>query len=119
MKVLLINNGEEEIKYPSWIPNHPKFRKWYGLRKGQFSMSEKRFPIGLGYLSAMLKQNSHEVHLLDRYADPGIWTDNIDDYEFIGIYASTPLFADTIKILDLLKNRSNSQKIAVGGGGAQ
>ena len=115
MKVLLINNGEEEIKYPSWVPNHPKFRKWYGLRKGQFSMSEKRFPIGLGYLSAMLKQNSHEVHLLDRYADPGIWTDNLDDYEFIGIYASTPLFPDTIKILELLKNRKNGQKIAVGG----
>jgi hypothetical protein len=44
MHVLLVNNG--------------------CLGSSEFPMMEARFPIGLGYLSAMLKQNGHTTELV-------------------------------------------------------
>ena len=51
MRVLLVNNG--------------------GAGSSEFSMTEARFPIGLGYLSAMLKQNGKTTQLVDRFCDHG------------------------------------------------
>jgi radical SAM superfamily enzyme YgiQ (UPF0313 family) len=111
MKILFINNGEPLLDYPFWAQG--KLRKWYRSRKVTFSTGEKRFPIGLGYLSAVLKEKGHEVFLLDRFADPGAWVDPGVSWDFVGVYASTPLFEDTLAILERLKG--TKAKVAVGG----
>jgi len=67
-----------------------------------FSMSEKRFPIGLGCLSAMLKQRKHSVCLVDRFADPGDWVDDVHSFDFVGVYTNTPCYADALRVLELL-----------------
>lgn len=111
MKILFINNGEPLIKYPFWVRG--RLKKWYRSQKITFSTGERRFPIGLGYLSAVLKNEGHEVFLLDRFADPGIWVDDDACWDFVGIYASTPLFDDTLAVLERLKG--TKAKVAVGG----
>ncbi len=92
MKVLLVNNGNSNAN---------------------FSTSERRFPIGLGYLSALLKRAGHEVKLCDRFADRGIWVDDPHAFDFIGVYTSTPCYQDALDVLDLLKDYKGP--IAFGG----
>ena len=111
MRVLLINNGEPEIRYPFWA--HGKLKKWYRSRKVTFSTGEKRFPIGLGYLSAALKKEGHEVFLVDRFADAGEWVESNRQWDFVGIYASTPLFDDSLTVFEKVKRLG--AKVAVGG----
>lgn len=81
MKILLVNNGESNAA---------------------FGTDERRFPIGLGYLSAMLKQHGHQVELVDRFADRGIWIDDPKRFDFVGVYTSTPCYQDALAVLDLL-----------------
>jgi len=93
MKVLLIISGE-----PKYNPQH-------------LNLSEKRFPIGVGYLISVLKKRKIKVDFLDRYLLGNIWPKKWD-YELVGIYSSTPTFPDTLKIIE--KVPSNIP-IAVGG----
>ena len=93
MRVLLVNNG--------------------GAGSSEFSMKEARFPIGLGYLSAMLKQNGHETTLVDRFCDHGAWVDDPNAFDFVGVYTSTPCFDDALSILELLQDYDGP--IAFGG----
>ncbi len=93
MRVLLVNNG--------------------GSGSGEFSMTEARFPIGLGYLSAMLEQNGHSTELVDRFCDNDAWVDDVTQFDFVGVYTSTPCFADALKILELLEGYDGP--IAFGG----
>jgi hypothetical protein len=72
MKVLLVNNG--------------------GVGSSAFSMRESRFPIGLGFLSAMLKQGGHTTHLVDRFCDHDAWVDDPSEFDFVCVYTSTPCF---------------------------
>lgn len=92
MRVLLVNNGESSA---------------------DFGTDERRFPIGLGYLSAMLKREGKEVELVDRFADRGIWTDDVDRFDFVGVYTSTPCYKDALAVVDLLKDYKGP--IAFGG----
>lgn len=93
MKVLLVNNGESNAN---------------------FGTSERRFPIGLGFLSAILKQNGHEVELVDRFAERGVWVDgDVNRFDFVGVYTSTPCYGDALAVLDLLKDFKG--RIAFGG----
>lgn len=95
MKVLFINNGPFSNEV------------WTG---------ERRFPIGLGYLSAVLKQAGHSVFLLDRYADPGLWLDHdVKSYDFVGVYTSTPNYGDALEILTNLERDGYKGPIAFGG----
>ena len=93
MRVLLVNNG--------------------GTGSSQFSMGEKRFPIGLGYLSAMLKRGGHTTRLVDRFADHDAWVEDLREVDFVAVYASTPCFDDALRILDLLEGYEGP--IAFGG----
>ena len=108
MKVLLVNNGEPKKVTSQKLYRHllPKpvrlaLKPHMALLPGwlqrraitEFGISEKRFPLGLGYLSAMLKAAGHEVELVDRFADPGTWVDDPTKFDFVGIYASSPFFA--------------------------
>ncbi|HZO13272.1 MAG TPA: radical SAM protein [Polyangiaceae bacterium] len=93
MKVLLVNNGESNA---------------------DFGTDERRFPIGLGYLSAMLKQHDHEVELVDRFADRGIWIEgDVNRFDFVGVYTSTPCYKDALAVLELLEGFKG--RIAFGG----
>ena len=129
MNVLLVASGESpRTNFRSLIKGFtPSFtdvlRKWSPLLprrvlrsiiKG-FGTSEKRFPIGLGYLSSALKKRGHAVSLLDRFADPGMWIDNLRDFDFVGVYTSTPCFEDALEILRLLEKENYRGKIAFGG----
>lgn len=93
MRVLLINNG--------------------GSGSSDFSMHEARFPIGLGYLSAMLEQNGHTTELVDRFCDHDAWVEDISQFDFVGVYTSTPCFPDALRILELLEDYDGP--IAFGG----
>lgn len=84
MHVLLVNNG--------------------GSGSSDFSMGERRFPIGLGSLSAMLKQRGHTTELVDRFADHDDWVDDLSRFGFVGVYTSTPCFEDALRVVDLLSD---------------
>jgi radical SAM superfamily enzyme YgiQ (UPF0313 family) len=84
-----------------------------GESNADFHTNERRFPIGLGYLSAVLKKAGHSVELVDRFADRGAWTDNVDRFDFVGVYTSTPCYEDALEVLELLKDYKG--KIAFGG----
>jgi radical SAM superfamily enzyme YgiQ (UPF0313 family) len=93
LKVLLVNNGESNAN---------------------FGTDERRFPIGLGYLSAVLKQHGHSVELVDRFADRGIWIEGDPNrFDFVGVYTSTPCYKDALAVVDLLKDFKG--RIAFGG----
>ena len=49
-------------------------------------MKEARFPIGLGDLSAVLKQPGHEAFLVDRFYDHGAWVADATAFDFVGVY---------------------------------
>jgi len=93
MRVLLINNG--------------------GAGSGEFSMKEARFPIGLGYLSAVLKQHGHATRLIDRFADHDAWLEDVGQFDFVAVYTSTPCYDDALRILRLLEGYAGP--IAFGG----
>ncbi len=127
--ILLINNGEACHAYPrhfikKYFPEiTEKFkpvlplmpRGLLGSLLSGFGTSEKRFPLGLGYLSAMLKQHGHSVCLLDRFADPGAWIKNIHAFDFIGVYTSTPCYEDALEILKRLETENYQGPVAFGG----
>ncbi len=92
MNVLLVNNGESNAA---------------------FATNERRFPIGLGYLSAVLKQHGHRVELVDRFADRGAWTDDVNRFDFAGVYTSTPCYDDALAVVELLRDFKGA--VAFGG----
>jgi radical SAM superfamily enzyme YgiQ (UPF0313 family) len=130
VRVLLINNGptghdtatsarrigiprkaRERLKpYVALLPTAVQQRLL-----GGFGLSEKRFPLGLGYLSAMLKQQGHTVRLVDRFAQRGEWIADDEHFDFVGVYASSPFFSDCLEVLRLLDARNYRGPIAFGG----
>lgn len=76
------------------------------------SFSEKRFPIGVGYLISVLEQAGHSVEFVDRYLlGANAWPKE-KRYDYIGIYSNTPCFEDTNAIIRELHGRG---RIMVGG----
>jgi radical SAM superfamily enzyme YgiQ (UPF0313 family) len=82
---------------------------------GGFGISEKRFPLGLGYLSAVLKQHGHSVRLVDRFVQRNEWVGPNEEFDFVGVYASSPFFDDCLEVLRLLEARGYQGPIAFGG----
>lgn len=76
---------------------------------------ERRFPTGLGLLSAMLKPAGHEVFLIDRFVDPNDWIDDVTKVDFVGIHTTTPCFEDGLAIVERLEREGYSGPIAMGG----
>lgn len=130
MRVLLVTNGTQPKTSPrtlikKFLPNVSDRLKntaalsiprpllaW--LLRG-FSL-EQRFPVGIGYLSAMLKQEGIEVELVDRFVLPNSWAKRpIGDYDFVGVHVSTPYFQDSLNILACLDQEGYSGPIAFGG----
>jgi glycosyltransferase involved in cell wall biosynthesis/radical SAM superfamily enzyme YgiQ (UPF0313 family)/Flp pilus assembly protein TadD len=88
-----------------------------------FSTTEKRPPIGLGFLISVLRNAGHKVFFIDNYLSPSnfLETDYLprNDIDFVGIYANTICFRDTRRMLHRLEYlRQIGQwqgKIIVGG----
>ena len=88
-----------------------------------FSTSEKRPPLGIGYLISVLRNAGHEVFFIDTYLSPSQFLET--DYlqrnriDFVGIYANTICFRDTLRMvfkLDYLRHSKEWKgKIIVGG----
>lgn len=93
MKILMVISGE-----PKQNPQ--------GL-----GLTEKRFPVGVGYLISVLRNNGHKVDFLDRYLLGNIWPKKWN-YDLVGIYSSTVTFPDTLRII---KKVPKQIPIAVGG----
>ncbi|WP_022661540.1 B12-binding domain-containing radical SAM protein [Paucidesulfovibrio longus] len=128
MKILLINSGEPQVRSKKTtlkqaFPFLEKFKPYSVLMPrpvidgviGGFGMSEKRFPVGLGYLSSMLKNAGHEVELLDRFCDNTAMVADFSEFDFIGIYASTPCFSDTLALVEAIDASGFQGRISVGG----
>ncbi len=92
-------------------------------RQSPFSTTEKRPPIGLGFLIAVLRDAGHKVFFLDNYLAPSdfLETDYLErhDIDFVGIYANTICLRDTRRMLHRLEylrqTRRWQGKIMVGG----
>ena len=97
MKIALINTS---------------FRDIYGY--------EKMFPLGLGYIAAVLKQNGHEVSIIEPQID-NISNDELggliieEKPDLIGISAVTPTFPEAVKIARAMRGRNIKTRIAIGG----
>ncbi|HIH96832.1 MAG TPA: glycosyltransferase [Thermoplasmata archaeon] len=88
-----------------------------------FSTTEKRPPIGLGFLISVLRDAGHEVFFIDNYLQPSDFLET--DYlqknaiDFVGIYANTICYRDTLRMfyrLEWLRRTSKWKgKIIVGG----
>jgi len=88
-----------------------------------FSTTEKRPPIGLGFLISVLRNAGHQVFFIDNYLSPSdfLETDYLQrhDIDFVGIYANTICFRDTRRMLYRLEYLRQTGrwrgKIIVGG----
>jgi len=88
-----------------------------------FSTKEKRPPIGVGFLISVLRNAGHQVSFIDNYLQPSdfLETDYLREnaVDFVGIYANTICFRDTLRVLRRLQRlRQMHQwggKIIVGG----
>jgi radical SAM superfamily enzyme YgiQ (UPF0313 family) len=76
------------------------------------SFAEKRFPIGVGSIIQILRENKVEVTFLDRYL-LGKVDFNPKDYDMVGLYTATPCYEDIMYIVNKVKDAG--VKLVVGG----
>jgi len=88
-----------------------------------FSTTEKRPPIGIGFLISVLRNADHKVFFIDNYLQPNnfLETDYLQEHQidYVGIYANTICFRDTLRMLHKLEHLRQTHKwngkIIVGG----
>jgi len=88
-----------------------------------FSTTEKRPPIGIGFLISVLRNAGHNVFFIDNYLQPSNFLET--DYlqknavDHVGIYANTICYRDTLRMLYKLEYLRRTGKwkgkIIVGG----
>ncbi|MBN2457259.1 MAG: B12-binding domain-containing radical SAM protein [Sedimentisphaerales bacterium] len=88
-----------------------------------FFTTEKRPPLGVGFLISVLRKEKHKVFFIDNYLEPsnfieeGFLQDN--NIDFVGIYANTICYRDTLRMLIEINNIREKNlwngKIIVGG----
>lgn len=91
--------------------------------KAGFFTAEKRPPIGLGYLMAVLKRAGHTIHFSDEYLQPSniLETDFVtkEHIECVGIYSNTICYDSTLAMFETLQQKRENGtwrgKIMVGG----
>jgi len=92
-------------------------------KRSPFFTSEKRPPLGLGYLISILRNKGFNVYFIDNYLKPSNFIKNgflqKNKIDFIGIYANTICYRDTLRMLneieELRKKGLWNGKIIVGG----
>jgi len=88
-----------------------------------FSTSEKRPPIGVGFLISVLKREGHKVYFEDNYLKPGNCTDAVflkgKKIDVVAIYANTICYQSTLsffsKLHSMREKKEWNGKIIVGG----
>lgn len=88
-----------------------------------FSTTEKRPPVGIGFLISVLRNAGHEVFFIDNYLQPNSFleTDYLQKHriDYVGIYANTICFRDTLRMIHKLERlrqmRQWAGRIIVGG----
>jgi len=88
-----------------------------------FSHYEKRPPLGLGFLTSVLKKRGHKVFFIDNYLKPSNILEtnflNKNYVDFVGIYSTTTCYESTLKMLNKLNSIRQDKiwngKIIVGG----
>lgn len=72
-----------------------------------FSTTEKRPPIGIGFLISTLREAGHNVFFIDNYLSPSnfLETDYLKRHriDFVGIYTNTICFRDSLRMFYLLE----------------
>lgn len=80
------------------------------------------FPIGLAYISAVLKQNNHQVHILNLNHLEGAADDIIKielrkhNYEFVITGGLSPFYPNIKKVVEAVRKYAPQIKIILGGG---
>jgi len=75
-------------------------------------VGEKRYPIGISYLYAVLKQHGIQADIFDFYSGMASWPQNdFEDYSFCGLYTTSVCKDHIMWILDHCK----ANVLAVGG----
>jgi glycosyltransferase involved in cell wall biosynthesis/SAM-dependent methyltransferase len=88
-----------------------------------FSTKEKRPPIGIGFLISVLRNAGHKAFFIDNYLQPSDFLETNylleKEIDYVGIYANTICFRDTLRMLckleDLRQTDKWGGKIIVGG----
>ncbi|MEW6380720.1 MAG: radical SAM protein [bacterium] len=88
-----------------------------------FSTKEKKPPLGLGFLMAVLKKDGHVIHFSDEYLrrSNSIESDYLqkNNIDYVGIYSNTVCFSETVKLLDKIQKlrieKKWKGKLIVGG----
>jgi radical SAM superfamily enzyme YgiQ (UPF0313 family)/GT2 family glycosyltransferase/Tfp pilus assembly protein PilF len=88
-----------------------------------FSTTEKRPPLGIGFLISVLRDAGHFVSFIDNYLSPNNFLETnylaVNHIDFVGIYANTICFRDTLRMiykLEYLRQTGQwSGKIILGG----
>ena len=88
-----------------------------------FSTIEKRIPMGMAFLSAVLKKEGHHVFFIDNYLEPQPFLENgylgKNKIDLAGVSANTICLRDTLRMLylmqDLRERKKWTGKIVVGG----
>ncbi len=76
--------------------------------KSPFSTDEKRPPLGLGSLIAVVREEGHKVFFIDNYLEPSRFIE--EDYlqknkiDLVGIYANTICHRDTLNMFNKIEN---------------
>lgn len=91
--------------------------------KSGFWTTEKRPPIGLGYLMAVLKRQGHTIFFSDEYLSPSNILDTdyleLNKIDFVGIYSNTVCYQSTLQLLEKIELKRKNQlwhgKILIGG----
>jgi O-antigen biosynthesis protein len=91
--------------------------------KAAFSTNEKRPPLGLGFLMAVLKKKGHNIFFSDEYLQPSRILDSdflkIHKIDYVGIYSNTICYKSTLDMFNKLQNKrkdgSWTGEIMVGG----
>lgn len=92
-------------------------------RRSGFSTSEKRPPLGVGYLMAVLKREGHRIFFSDEYLSPSniLDTDFLqkEKIDYVGIYSNTICYQSTLQMFQKLQSKREKKqwlgKIMVGG----
>lgn len=69
-----------------------------------FYVGEKRPPLGLLSLAAVLRSTGHEVDFVDPYVD-GWHCPALDGYDAVGVHANTICFRGTLRLLEEIRGQ--------------
>jgi radical SAM superfamily enzyme YgiQ (UPF0313 family) len=79
-----------------------------------FSTTEKRIPMGLAFLIAVLKKHGHNVHFIDNYLEPSPFLENDflmkNNIDLVGIQVNTICLRDSLRMLYLLQDMRERKK---------